>query len=167
MSKRPPLPDAWVERLFARLTVVYGHAFLGRWSGLDMAAVKASWAEELSGFSAHPEALQLGLESLPAGEPPTVLQFRDLCRPALREERQAPPLALDAPKADPKKVAALVAAVDRSVAAKPKAWAWALKAREEGEKAHQPDSRHRLTPSQREAWRTALRSELEQGMVAA
>lgn len=165
--QRPPLPSDWVEKLFARLAVVYGHAFLGRWSGLDLDAVKQSWAKELAGFLSHPEALAAGLEKLPSGEPPTVLQFRDLCRESLRDERQPAPPALPAPKADPQKVAALVAKVDRSAVLNPKAWAWALKAREEGEKAHQPDSRHRLTPYQREAWRTALRSELDQGKVAA
>lgn len=160
MPKRPPLPDAWVERLFARLTVVYGHAFLGRWAGLDLTAVKASWAEELSGFADHPEALQLGLESLPAGDPPTVLAFRDLCRPALRDERQAAPPALPAPKADPVVVAAALAAVDRSPSKNLKSWAWALKRREEAEAVNKPDPRRRLTPFQREAWREALRLEL-------
>ncbi len=148
MLNRPPLPAAWIERLFARLIVVYGHAFLGRWSGLDLDAVKRSWAEELAGFAEHPGALNYGLENLPAGEPPTVLQFRDLCRPALRDERQPVAPALSAPKADLEKVAELVASVARDVVFEPRAWAHALKAREEGGAS--------LTPYQRDAWRTAL-----------
>lgn len=160
MPNRPPLPASWVEKIFARMTVVYGHAFLSRWAGLDLAAVKRSWGEELAGFADHPHALSHGLEALPSDNPPTVLAFRDLCRPALRDERQSPPPALPAPQADLAKVAALVASVSRDVVTDPKAWAWRLKEREEFEGKNTPDPRHRMTAFQRDAWRNALRSEL-------
>lgn len=74
------LPLSWVERLFEKLTLVYGRQFLDRWRDLDMVAVKADWAHELGGFKAHPEMLRYALEHLPPGEPPTVLQFREIAR---------------------------------------------------------------------------------------
>lgn len=123
-----PLPPAWVEHLFSRLAVVYGHAFLGRWSGLDLDAVKRSWGEELAGFADYPNALKHGLDSLPVGEPPTVLGFRELCRAALRDERQPPVPELPAPPADPAKVAALMAQVDRGNVRHPRAWIGVLRA---------------------------------------
>lgn len=155
------LPSAWVDSLFDRLSLVYGSHFLGRWSGLDLDAVKASWAKELQHFAVHPKALAYGLDHLPPDQPPTVLQFRDLCRPALRDERQPVAPALPAPKADMERVSALVAGVvrDRDAIKDPKRWAWALKAREEAERAGD-DSSRRMTAYQREAWRVALQAEL-------
>ena len=73
------LPAAWVEKIFEKLTVTYGHQFLGRWSGLDLEAVKADWAHELARFQQNPKALAYALENLPAGDPPTVLEFRAIC----------------------------------------------------------------------------------------
>jgi hypothetical protein len=70
------LPEAWVDRIFERLTVVYGHQFLARWDGLELTEVKANWAYELRGFAQNPSALWYGLEHLPAAKPPTVLEFR-------------------------------------------------------------------------------------------
>lgn len=142
------------------MTAVYGHAFLGRWSGMDMAPVYRSWGEDLAVFANHPDAIKFGLQHLPPSDPPTVLAFKALCLPSLRDERQAPALALPAPKANPEKVAALVASVDRSLVKNPKEWAWKLKAREEYEAKNPPDSRHRMTPYQREAWRKAIGDEI-------
>ena len=154
---RPPLPAAWVERIFTRLAVIYGHAFLGRWSGLDLGEVKASWGEELAGFASRPDAIAYGLKNLPAGEPPTVLQFRELCRPALREERQQHVPQIEAPAASPERVAAALARITPNPERTMLDWAHRLKAREEYEAKNPPDPRHRMTPAQREAWRIALK----------
>ena len=99
------LPAAWVDRIFEKLTLVYGRAFLDRWRGLDLDAVKADWAHELAGMQQHPHMIAYALEHLPPGEPPTVLQFRDIAR-------KIPPgkfEMLPAPKADPERVRALLA----------------------------------------------------------
>lgn len=73
------LPADWTDRLFDRLTVVYGHHFLGRWSGMDINAVKADWSRELGFYRDKPNAIRYALEHLPADNPPNVLQFRALC----------------------------------------------------------------------------------------
>lgn len=83
------LPDAWVDRIFDKLTLVYGHAFLSRWDGESIAKVKASWAEELSRFQQNPSALAYALENLPV-KPPSVLEFRALCNsPQAPRDQQA------------------------------------------------------------------------------
>lgn len=89
------LPATWVDRIFERLTLVYGHQFLGRWSGLDLDAVKADWGRELSAYQQAPQALSYALDNLPAGEPPNVLQFRALCsrRPVEAPKLPAPDAA--------------------------------------------------------------------------
>lgn len=73
------LPDAWVDRIFAKLSLVYGHQFLSRWDGMPLADVKADWAHELRGFAQNPHAIAYALEHLPAGKAPTVLEFRAIC----------------------------------------------------------------------------------------
>lgn len=93
------LPDAWVEQIFSKLTLVYGHAFLSRWDGLDINAVKADWGKELAGFQQSPRSINYALANLPE-RAPTVLEFRALAR-------RAPPEVLprlDAPSADPKRM---------------------------------------------------------------
>ena len=89
-----PLP--WVEKIFRRLTLVYGRDFLSRWEGQEINGVIDDWALELAGFANWPEAIGWALNNLPADRPPTVLQFRDICRKA--PARSAP--ALPEPEAD-------------------------------------------------------------------
>lgn len=95
------LPTAWVDRVFDKLTLVYGQQFLRRWSDLDLNAVKSDWAHELSGFEHHPKAIAWALQNLPMDKPPTVLDFKFLARRAPPEDLPR----LEAPKADPARVA--------------------------------------------------------------
>jgi hypothetical protein len=77
------LPMPWVERIFTKLTMIYGREFLGRWEGLNIDEVKADWAHELAGFKDHPECIAHALKNMPDGiKPPTVLEFRAICRKA-------------------------------------------------------------------------------------
>lgn len=140
-----PLPPVWVDSLFARIQVRYGAAWVRMWEGIDMAAVKADWAEELGGFAARPDAIKHALGNLPTDRPPTVAQFRALCIASPQET----PKALPAPKASADVVSRAVASAlsaDRNN--DPKAWAHRLRQRE--------FQCARLTIFQRKAWREAL-----------
>lgn len=99
MSNHAHLPADWVDRLFGRLAVRYGAQWLRMWEGLDMASVKADWAEELAGLHAPEKLFRLkyALEYLPAAFPPNAREFRDLCRQAPMQE---PLLQLPAPTED-------------------------------------------------------------------
>ena len=83
----------FIEALFDRLTLRYGHAFLARWKDLNLQAVKADWARELSSYAERPEAIEHALALVDPAEPPTAAQFRDLCStapaPAFRAQPQA------------------------------------------------------------------------------
>lgn len=86
------LPESWVDRIFAKLTLVYGHQFLSRWDGLSIADVKADWAHELDGYQNNPQAIAFALSNLPPSRAPNVLEFRELCFRAPRSlERALPP----------------------------------------------------------------------------
>lgn len=118
------LPLPWVDRIFEKLTLVYGQAFLARWRDLDLDAVKHDWAHELAGFEAHPKAIAHALQTLPSDHPPTVLQFRELARRAPLPELPR----LESPPADAERVAAELAklATVRTTAAQAvdhRAWA--------------------------------------------
>lgn len=91
-----PLPLPWVEKIFRKLTLVYGRDFTARWEGQETIHVIEDWAEELAGFARWPEAIAWALKSLPEGKPPTVIEFRALCLKAPKPERLAlPELAAD------------------------------------------------------------------------
>jgi len=91
------LPIEWVDRIFEKLTIVYGRDFMDRWRGLSIADVKTDWAHELAGFERWPEAIKFALQSMPPDKPPTVLQFREICRKAPAKVLPQ----LPEPKADP------------------------------------------------------------------
>ena len=91
------VPIEWIDRIFEKLTIVYGRDFMDRWRGLSIADVKTDWAHELAGFERWPEAIKFGLQNMPSDKPPTVLQFRDICRKAPAKELPK----LPEPKADP------------------------------------------------------------------
>ncbi len=83
----------FVDALFARLTLRYGRAFLARWDGVPVDAVKDDWARELASYAARPEVIEHALALIDPAEPPTAAQFRDLCStapaPAFRAQPQA------------------------------------------------------------------------------
>ena len=124
------LPLPWVDRIFDKLTLVYGQQFLNRWRDLDLDAVKFDWGNELAGFENHPTAVAFALQNLDPDKPPTVLMFRAIARRAPAAEQPA----LPEPKADPARVAAELAKLAplRRVSESPngmKGWAYRLKAR--------------------------------------
>lgn len=126
------LPLPWVDKIFHKLTLLYGRDFIGRWEGLELADVKTDWAHELAGFDAFPEGIAFALQNLPSSRPPTVIEFRAM---ALKAPKPAAKL-LEAPKADPARVAEelrkAVAAVKKPAhnGIDHKAWAKSIVARD-------------------------------------
>jgi hypothetical protein len=98
------LPLQAVDRLFDRLTASYGRQFVNLYEGMDMNAVKSTWAHELSGYGHNLKAIAWALENLP-DRAPNVIAFRTLCRQAPATEVPLLPL----PKADPERMRAELA----------------------------------------------------------
>ncbi len=90
-STSPALPSAWIDRIFSRLSGIYGSKFVSQWAGCDIENVRNVWAEELAGFRDLPEAIGYALKNLDPVFPPSALEFRALCRKAPRKDA---PLAL-------------------------------------------------------------------------
>jgi hypothetical protein len=126
------LPTPWVDKIFEKLTLVYGQSFLRRWADIDLNAVKSDWAHELSGFQQHPKAIAWALQNLPTDRPPTVLEFKFLARRAPPDELPR----LESPKADAEVVARelerLAPLKQLPEAPKNTDWAKAIVARHEG-----------------------------------
>ena len=142
-----PLPQKHIDRVFARILIRYGAAWMRLWEGIDENAVKADWANELDNMPGF--RLAYALDNLPADRPPTVAAFRALCIAApLPNQRQLP-----APKPDPEKVRELTERVKAALPPRdPLAGARRLRDRElAGDKS--------LTLDQRKFWRQALPNE--------
>ena len=95
------LPLSWIDRIFDKLTLVYGQSFLARWRDIDLNSVKSDWSHELSSFEKAPNAIAHALSNL-TEKPPSVMDFKNLCRQAPSTDIQQ----LEAPKADPERVKA-------------------------------------------------------------
>lgn len=148
------LESKWVDAIHARLLVRYGSAWIAKYQGVPEQLVKQDWANELAGIRG--EAIRHALEHLPADFPPSVTQFRDLCLRA----PEAPRPRIEAPKADPARVAAeLKRMQDMQRGAKPLQWAYMLQEREQ--------RGDRLTEAQRAAWRLALQHRMDEGLGGA
>lgn len=118
------LPDAWVDRLFARFIAFYGSQKVGTmWVDAGMDEVKAVWAEQLGRFEAA--SIAGALQRLVDGGsqwPPTLPEFVELCRQSALDRKAAQRFeALPAPGASftdaetaKRKVAALLAGLARS-----------------------------------------------------
>ena len=98
------LPLPWVDKIFDKLTLTYGQAFLSRWKDIDLNAVKSDWMHELSGFENAPQAIAHALSNLPE-RAPTVIEFRSICRTAPAQERKQ----IEAPRANPERIASELA----------------------------------------------------------
>lgn len=146
------LPDSWVDRIFTKLTNVYGHQFLSRWDGIDLVEVKADWAHELRGFAQNPGAIAYGLEHLPAGKAPTVIEFRAICN-SPSAPRPETPLQLPNLLKRADEGARTLERLQRVCAANPDcggvAWALALELKDREEP-------HNVSPTVREMYREAL-----------
>jgi len=142
------LPSPWVDRIFTKLAVTYGQRFLGLYAGLDLQAVKDDWAHELRGYAQSPSAIKHALTVLPIDKPPTVLEFKQLCRGA---PQYADTKQLESPRTPPP--ANMVEAVAEVVKAKPndaKQWAYDLRDRELRSKGEG------VTLAQKTMWRAVL-----------
>lgn len=145
-----PIPDSWIDKIFDKLTMVYGHQFIGRWSGLDLTKVKADWAHELDGLERRPHAIGYALEHLNPESPPTVLQFREICRRAPDPK----PQALPAPEVNPEVVAKILAKTAQALAPQVDVL------HRQREHMQMELTGVKLGKAQRDFWRVALRSEI-------
>lgn len=94
-----------IDRLFSRLTSIYGRTFMAQWEGQKVNDVKTVWSDELAEFNGRLLCIAWALQNLPE-RCPNVIAFRNLARSA---PRPADAPALPEPPADPARLSAELA----------------------------------------------------------
>lgn len=102
MSRSTDQQIELAERVFARLSVMYGTKLLDMWRGIDRAEVIKCWGEELEHFEVA--AIKSAIDALKWNNtfPPTLPEFLKLCSEAqdrIAKERKVylPSTAIPAP----------------------------------------------------------------------
>jgi len=76
------MPERWMERLFARLSSIYGNRMTTMWADCPKADLMDAWREGLRGIEADSIALALSTVHVAHPEwPPTLGEFVSLCKP--------------------------------------------------------------------------------------
>ena len=115
----------WVERIFARMSAMYGRLFAEMWAGTDLGEVKAIWADDLSPFCGT--QIAWAMEQCKTRDlPPTLPMFRGLCQQAPRPEAQALPAPRVAREVAQERAMELRRAADRISSQAAGSTAWAL-----------------------------------------
>lgn len=114
------LRQVWIDRIFDRLSGIYGTQFTAKFPNTEEA--KKVWSVELGPFDNRPEAIAFALDNLPLERAPNALEFREICRKAPRE--QAKPTHPDIP-ANPERAAEFVKKAERVMAQERDHLAWA------------------------------------------
>ena len=70
---------AWIERIFSKLTAIYGDEFTRNWRGIDPDEVKGEWSSALGGFEAQDIAAALH-ECRSQPKSPNLPEFSAMCR---------------------------------------------------------------------------------------
>lgn len=83
---KQPVPMKAIERLFQRLSLNYGRQFLDLWKDIPLEEIKLEWSQGLSGIDF--KEIAAGLEYCLDHHkfPPTLPEFKQLCRDSKRPE---------------------------------------------------------------------------------
>lgn len=75
------LHDAWIAKIFAVMSALYGSRFADMWSGTNQDEVREMWAQKLAGFASMPGAIKAALDQLEhRPQPPNLPEFLAMCR---------------------------------------------------------------------------------------
>lgn len=76
------MPDRWIERLFQRMEDRFGDLWANRYGSFPRERVKRTWAEDLADLTSEEVARGVNA-SKECKFPPTLPEFRSLCRPPI------------------------------------------------------------------------------------
>lgn len=78
------LPDTWIEKIFQKFEDRFGTKWVDKYSASPRGRLKASWAEDLAGFTG--EELKRGLSATYKFGAPDFDEFKAACRPPIDHE---------------------------------------------------------------------------------
>lgn len=82
LAKSASLPDSWVERIFQKMEDRYGDMWANRYGAFPRDRVMRTWGEDLADLSSS--ELATGMTACKSAKfPPTLPEFRELCRPPI------------------------------------------------------------------------------------
>jgi hypothetical protein len=82
LSTSRPLPDSWTKALHEKMMLNFGKKFTDQWDGVNPARMAVHWSEQLAGYTG-PE-LSRGVAEMDLRDwPPTLPEFKRMCRPTL------------------------------------------------------------------------------------
>lgn len=118
------VPEAWIERLFVRLSAIYGSKMATMWGDCPKADIMDAWGEALA--SADPANVRSALakvaERYPSW-PPTLGEFMALCRNESTPQAHRQALPAPWPNVDQAVVATVVGQFGSGTKKDPKDWA--------------------------------------------
>ena len=127
--------ESWVERIFVRMSAMYGRLFAEMWAGVDPAEVKATWIDDLAPFCG--QQIAWAMEQCKSRDlPPTLPMFRSLCQQAPRPAAPALPAPVVPVEEAQRRVQEASA---KALAPRPDGLAWA-----------------RVKPASAEAWEASI-----------
>ena len=81
-ASQSALPDTWTEKLFQKMEDRYGDLWATRYGSFPRSRVKQTWAEDLGDLTG--EEVARGVAACRSAKfPPTLPEFRALCRPPI------------------------------------------------------------------------------------
>lgn len=72
--------DQGLDYVFAKMSAIYGAAFVRHWDGCDTALVRDTWKEMLGRFLTYRPSMDYALQHMDGDFPPSALAFRELCQ---------------------------------------------------------------------------------------
>lgn len=115
------LPPKVINKLFFRLSNVYGSQWSSLWKDNDIEEVKDLWADELRFFANRLDSFAWALDHLP-DRPPNLIQFKKLCFDA-PAPHQAPAIDYAKPAPIPEAIAVEMKKIAAPQTVDHKAWA--------------------------------------------
>lgn len=128
------VPEAWIEKLFARMVALWGSRFADMWRDADLDEVKATWRAGLA--NVNDDGLKRGVAALfHEQSPPTLPRFLELCAAQPAMYRQTA-LIDEAGRTAPGEARAHLAAIAKRIGAAAPGIAWARNIVDEAANGH-------------------------------
>jgi hypothetical protein len=71
--------DSGFDYVFARLSAIYGAAFIRHWDGVEPEIIRQEWQRQLGRFLTYRPSMDFAINLCNPDFPPSALKFREFC----------------------------------------------------------------------------------------